>query len=108
MRAGPPFSSLCVQLKSAWNAIAMKATTVMQTLLLQKPSRKSKTKDHVAHLQRRMKLWLDGDIQALLDEGKCIQKRLSKATRSSNSDAITRTFRDLMLQEKIQNALRYL
>ena len=93
---------------SSLECIAMKATTIMQILLLQKPSRTSKSKDHVAHLQRRMELWLDGDIQALLDEGKCIQKRLGKATSPSNNVAIARTFRDLMLQGKVQGALRYL
>ena len=63
---------------SSLECIAMKATTIMQ--ILQKPSRTSKSKDHVAQLQRRMELWLDGDVQALLDEGKCIQKQLGKAT----------------------------
>ena len=83
----------------------MKATTTVQILLLQTPSRTSKSKDHLAHLQRRMELWLDGDIQALLDEGKCIQKPLGKATSPSNSDAIARTFRDLMLQGKVQGGI---
>ena len=78
---------------------------MLQILLLQKPSHTSKSKDHVTHLQRRMELWLDDDLQALLDEGKCIQKRLGKATNPSNSDAITQTFRDLMLQGKVQSAL---
>ena len=87
---------------SSLECIAMKATTVMQILLLQKPSRTSKSKDHVAHLQRRMELWSDGDIQALLDEGKCIQKRLGQATNPSNSDAIARIFRDLMLQGRFK------
>ena len=72
----------------------MKAITVMQILLLQ----------NVIHLQGQMKLWLDGDIQALLDEGKFIQKRLGRATSPSNNDAITRIFRDLMLQGKVQSA----
>jgi len=53
-------------------------------------------------------MWLDGDIQALLDEGKCIQKRLGKATTPSNNVAFVRTFRDLMLQGNVQGALRYL
>ena len=46
-----------------------------------------------------MELWLDDDIdiQALLDEGECIQKQLGKAANPSNSDAITQTFRELML-----------
>ena len=88
--------------------IALKATTLMQTLLLQKPSHTSKSKDHITHLQRRMELWSDGDIQALLDEGKCIQKRLSHTASLSNSNAIAQTFRNLMLQGKFQSALRYL
>lgn len=83
----------------------MKAVTVMQTLLLQKPSRASKSRDHITHLQRRLELWTDGDIQALLDEGKCIQKR---ASSTSNGDATARIFRDLMLQGRVQSALRYL
>ena len=37
---------------SSLECIAVKATTIMQILLLQKPSRTSKSKDHVAHLQR--------------------------------------------------------
>ena len=80
----------------------------MQTLLLQKPSRASKSKDHVTHLQRRLELWTNGDIQELLDEGKCIQKRLRQAQSISNDDTTARTFRDLMLQGRVQSALRYL
>ena len=88
---------------SSLECIAMKATTAMLILLLQKPSRTSKSKDHSTHLQRRMELWLDGDIQALLDEGKCIQKRLGNtATSPSSSDAIARIFRDLMLRAKFK------
>ena len=37
---------------SSLECIAMKATTLMQILLLQKPSCTSKSKDHVTHLQR--------------------------------------------------------
>ena len=93
---------------SSLESIAMKAVTVMQTLLLQKPSRASKSKDHVTHLQRRLELWTNGDIQELLDEGKCIQKRLGHAQSTSNDDATARTFHDLMLQGRVQSALRYL
>ena len=86
----------------------MKATTVFPILLPQKPSRTSKSKVHVKHLQRRIKLWLDGDIEALPDEGECIQKRLSKSTTPQSNDVIARTFRSLMLQGKVQSALRYI
>ena len=45
---------------SALECIALKASFVMQILLLQKPSRKSKSKDHVNHLKRRLELWKQG------------------------------------------------
>ena len=104
--AGKSFVSELARLYQAYadssslECIAMKATTVFPILLLQKPSRTSKSKDHVKHLQRRIKLWLDGDIEALLDEGECIQKRLSKSTTPQSNDVIARTFRSLMLQGK--------
>lgn len=82
----------------------MKATTVMWIILPQKPSRTSKTKNHVSHLQRQMELWLEGDIQALLDEGRCIQKCFVNLPKS---EAIARTFRNLMLHGKVLSALRY-
>ena len=39
---------------SSLESIAMKAITVLQVLLLQKPSRTSKSSDHVKHLKRRL------------------------------------------------------
>ena len=63
---------------SSLESITVKTITVLQALLLQKPSRRSKSSDHVTHLQRRLDLWLKGDIQALTNEGRCIQKHLRK------------------------------
>ena len=86
----------------------MKASTILQILLLQKPSRTSKSKDHVTHLQRRLDLCHKGDIQILLDEGRCIQKHLCKLSRQPDNAAIARTFSHQMMQGRVQNALRYL
>ena len=93
---------------SSLESIAMKTITVLQALLLQKPSRRSKSSDHVTHLQRRLDLWLKGDIQALTNEGRCIQKHLRKAPRCDGDEAISRTFCKLMKEGKVQGALRYL
>jgi hypothetical protein len=41
---------------SSMESIALKATVVMPILLLQKPHRRSKTKDHIACLERNCKL----------------------------------------------------
>ncbi len=53
--------------------IALKAPTLMPILLLKKPSPKSKARDHSACLERRLKTWLDGDLQDLLREGRIHQ-----------------------------------
>ena len=41
---------------SPMESIALKTSFVMQILLLQKPSKKSKSKDHISHLKRRLEL----------------------------------------------------
>ena len=46
-------------------SIVLKACTVAPTLLLQKPSRTSKSKDHVNRLQHRLDLWHKGKIQSV-------------------------------------------
>ena len=42
--------------------IAFKAIMVIPGLLLKKPSRKSKSKDHLTSLENRMKLWHAGGV----------------------------------------------
>ena len=44
---------------SALESVVLKATMVMPNLLLQKPSRNSRAKDHINALKRRMELWSD-------------------------------------------------
>ena len=83
---------------SPLECIALKARSVMQSLLLQKPFVKSKTKD-VFYLERRLKQWLKGDIKALVDEGKCIQRHvISQTNMPFEYEKITRGFSRLMLQ----------
>ncbi|CAB4045801.1 Hypothetical predicted protein, partial [Paramuricea clavata] len=75
--------------------------------LLQKPFVKSKTKDHVCYLERRLKQWLKGDIKALINEGKCIQRHLiSQTNMPFEYKKITRGFSRLMLQGKVHQAVR--
>ena len=63
---------------STMEALALKAATLLPLLVLQKPHRASKTRDHVVCLQRRLALWAAGNIEALVKEGKVIQKHLPK------------------------------
>ena len=76
---------------------------------IQKPHAKSKVKEHSVHLERRLKLWQDGNIDVLLHEGRCIQKHLfSSGNQMHDPEKTTRIFSRLMLQGKVNAALRLL
>ena len=114
-RAGKTFVRELARLYQAYadastlECIALKAGTVLQCLLLQKPHAKSKSKDHSTHLERRLKLWLDGDISTLLREGRCIQRHLPSPTnQEDNLEKNARVFSRLMLQGKVNAALRFI
>ena len=64
--------------------IALKSIHVMSTLLLQKPSKNSKAKDHVVALERRLKFSENGNITGLGKEGESIQERLPTGERSKS------------------------
>lgn len=57
--------------------IALKGTVLMPILLLQKPHQKSKIKDHIAYLERRLCVWKEGNLNELIIEGRNIQRHLS-------------------------------
>ena len=59
---------------SALETVALKAVGIISILLLQKPFRASKPKDHSTCLERRMFSWIAGDIKGLLSESQSIQK----------------------------------
>ena len=96
---------------SALESIALKASMVIPALLLQKPHPASKSREHVACLQRRIQLWQKGDINNLIIEGRTIQQRLKKIGTRIGSDKeqqSVRRFTKLMLQGKVKAALRTL
>ena len=78
---------------------------VMCTLLLQKPHEKSKSRDHVGCLERRMKSWLVGNIEELIAEGRTIQGRL-RSRKARSSESTTRAFTNLMVQGRVAAAMR--
>ena len=79
----------------------------MPALHLQKPFRKSKSRDHSAALKRRLDAWRDGKFLSLLSEGKTIQKRLSTNRNAENSQ-IQQRFSRLMREGKVNQATRLL
>lgn len=92
---------------SSLEGISMKGIAVLQHLLLQKPSKTSKAKDHARHLQRRLVLWLEGDLQLLLSECKCIQKRL-KRNRPALKSRVADVFSKHMKQGNVRSAVNSL
>ena len=113
-KAGKSFVSELARLfkafatSSALESVALKAATLMPILLLQKPARKSKAKDHITCLERRLDTWREGDLNELLREGRTIQQRISKTSPSFNNEQISRSFANLMFQGKTKAALRLL
>jgi len=93
---------------SSMECVCMKAVTILQILTLQKPSRTSKTRDHINHLRRRINLWRDGKLTEILQEGRCIQNHLPKPTKYHDKKAQARTFQRLMTAGKVNKALRLL
>ena len=92
--------------QSALESVALQAITVMSILLLQKPACNSKPKDHASCLDRRLNTWANGDVNSLVLEGRCLQKRLPKAVPSQRQEEnLARTFSNLMFRGKTSNAL---
>ena len=85
--------------------IALKVFMILPIILLQKPSARSKAKDHSEALLRRIDWFQSGDIERLIAEGREIQRRLKP--KKSQQD-ISKTFSKLMMEGKIHSALRFL
>ena len=90
---------------SILEAVALKAATVFPILLLQKPSRASKTKDHINCLERRLASWSKGDVDELIREGRAIQQRLPKFRPAKSNNNLARNFANMMFMGKCKAAL---
>ena len=73
--------------------VALKAAMVLPALVLQKPSKTSKSKDHIKCMERRHSLWKQGNFKALLEEGRAIQGSLQPNRRAESTQISTRADR---------------
>ena len=111
-KAGKAFIALITEWLGNFNngntfqGIAMKVVMVLPNLLLQKPSAKSKAKDHSKALEERLKMWKDGNIQDLLRDCKAVQTKLKSGKKKTTID-ITRIFSKLIFEGKIGAALKF-
>ena len=99
---------------SALEGVALCAAMVVPALLLQCPHRSSKTRVNKACLERRLRLWEEGDIHSLLHEGRCIQQRLPRRqltfhySHLEDKSKLTRHFTNLMQAGKTKDAVHLL
>ncbi|CAB4036471.1 RNA-directed DNA polymerase from mobile element jockey-like, partial [Paramuricea clavata] len=112
-KVGRDFIDQLTQHINDWNNasqtqhIALKAAIVLLATALQKPSVKSKAKDHKECLEKRLALWKEGEVESLLREGRSIQKSLAKAKRTEPPNK-AKIFAKLVMEGQINSALRYL
>ena len=78
---------------------------IMPNLLLQKPSKTSKSKENQLSLERRLDLGQNGEFEELLFEGEIIQKLLTSVQKPSAIAEISRKFKQLMQKGNISAAL---
>ena len=110
-KAGKAFIKLQTEWLSKFNTdtnfkgIAVQVFMILPIILLQKPSARSKAKDHSEVFLRRIDWFQSGDIERLIAEGREIQRRLKP--KKSQRD-ISKTFSKLMMEGKIHSALRFL
>lgn len=116
-RAGKDFVRELTRLINAYaestalESVALQAVMTACVLLLQKPHVGSKARDHEDALERRLRAWHAADIEGLLREGRTIQNHLKTGRKISAKDrenAVARIFSRLVMEGKINAALRYL
>ena len=88
--------------------IAMKSIHVMPSLILQKPSRTSKAKQHAAAVERRIELWKKGEIHELLAEGEAIQQRLPNIQCKKTMSDLSKKFANNMARGNVNAAIKLL
>ena len=92
---------------TAMQHLALKAAIVLLAVGLQKPSQKSKAKEHQECLEKRLKLWRNGEIDCLVREGHMIQRHIQKSCKKDPPNK-AKIFAKLVMEGQINSALRYL
>ena len=87
--------------------ISLKVFMTLPSLLLQKPSRNSKAKDHTKCLEERLKLWNEGNVEEILRENRRIQRSLP-TTQNRTSEDSARSFAKLMWKGNVKAAIKML
>ena len=110
-KVGKEFVEECCRLVNEWvddgplHLIALKVIMIMPSLLLQKPSKKSKSKYHVEKLRKRLDLWKSGSFDELVREARFIQSNFSQHRGADNIEQVAKKFNGFIINGKINAAL---
>ena len=89
--------------RTKWESLAIHLVNIFIPLMLQKPSAKSKNRDHIRYLSKRLEQWKEGKINEIISECKAIQKKLIRTSRSKKSNQ--KDFTNLMMLGKVKQAM---
>ena len=91
------------------NNKSIQLVMIMPSLLLQRTAKSCKGRVNKDNLRRRFELWDAGKLNELVDEGKCLQSRLTAPTGTQNDEEnVVKKFRTHMLRGNVNAALRLL
>ena len=112
--AGKKFIDECTRMINAWNnntplcAVAIKAVMIFPSMMLKKPSKNSKSKEHNKCLQRRLDEWKAGNFDVIVREVRSIQSKLKQQSYPNSIDDRLNLFNNLMLNGNVNAVLKLL
>ena len=89
--------------KSPWEGVSINTSIIFLPMMLQKPSSKSKPSDNSRYLAKRLKLWKEGKLDAIMSEAVEIQRRLP-ASKVRVEEGKLRGFTRMMMAGKLKQA----
>jgi len=92
--------------RTRWEPLAINILLIFFPMMLQKPSARSKSKDHSRYLLKRLQSWKEGSLEEIISEAEVIQKRMTTSSKKKKEEGKVRGFSRLMMEGKVRQALR--
>ena len=93
--------------KTGWERLALSLVHIFIPIMLQKPSAKSKPREHSKYLSSRLDRWKNGELKSLMAEVTEIQKRLQNKPKPKKEETRKKAFTRLMMLGKFGQAAKF-
>ena len=90
-----------------WERLSFSLVHIFLPIMLQKPSRNSKARDHAKYLSRRLVKWKNGELGDLMEECRSIQRALRRQEKNA-TESQKKAFCRLMLLGKVKQATKFI